>query len=916
MNITALFKKAITPGTSAITAPATVGRQPQGRSLWLLVLPVLFAVCEPAQAQTNSPATGMPAVTYASSSITAPTEDSAITAAQGTIADTDGVGTLSWQWSQADTNGGTYTAIDMATNAAFTPLQAHVGMFLQVCASFMDMASTPNEEERCLQIATAVANVNDAPVGLPNTIYVPAGGNYTFSVADFPFTDEDGDSLVIAGVGTPTKGTFTFNGSPFATANTDFTLDRLAGAVGYRPPSDAGPMAGYATFEWAPTTKDITAGNTGSPPVLITIDLVSTTASAAMGAPAVTAATGTAYNEDVELTAGMGTVADANGTPTHTRTWQWQSAPAPASGTPAASAYGPIAGATDATFTPTQTHVGQYIRACLSFTDGIGTAEGPLCSAGTIIAAVNDIPTSADASVDVPISATAANPYIFKTADFPFMDADTGAALASITIVTTATAGTFRNGNTAVTANTPVTAAALRNGDLSFHPPANSAAADRFATFTFSVNDGSADSATHTMTINLVPPNNIDPKEAVAVFNAAAAASATNAIMGAMSASPAATTFGLSLDGTSLMDTARTMGQSTTTDTDGRTAWFHGTTAANEYNAAYNASDNSAESLRHRLQSMADGDIAMNWQAGGSGMRFWARYQSMDISGNEDAALEYDGSGTGFYLGADRQITDKMRLGLAISSDSADITIDLDDDKMDDEASRSATTLYPYLHIDMGNNNQARIIAGIGSGDLDIKSSANNNDTTSAALSWNMLAASISHHRPMKGKLSARFDGSFQLGSSSTDAANFSGGSTLAASDASTNEIAVNAELRYRNNNFTPFASLSGRKLGGDLSQSLAMDLGLGADLQTGPAIIRLSITRQLNDTTHKRDTLSLDIATTPNQSGLSASLGSRYDSLSGKPQWQGTVRWHRRAAELSLAASQSDCRLQARLLW
>ena len=59
----------------------------------------------------------------------------------------------------------------------------------------------------------------------------------------------------------------------------------------------------------------------------------------------------------------------------------------------------------------------------------------------------------------------------------------------------------------------------------------------------------------------------------------------------------------------------------------------------------------------------------------------------------------------------------------------------------------------------------------------------------------------------------------------------------MAAADASTNEIAVNAELRYKNNNFTPFASLSGRKLGGDLSQSLAMDLGLGADLQTGAAI-------------------------------------------------------------------------------
>ena len=234
---------------------------------------------------------------------------------------------------------------------------------------------------------------------------------------------------------------------------------------------------------------------------------------------------------------------------------------------------------------------------------------------------------------------------------------------------------------------------------------------------------------------------------------------------------------------------------------------------------------------------------------------------------------------------------------------------------MDDDATRSATTVYPYMQMDLGNNNHLRVIAGIGSGDLDIKSTANDS-TASAGLSWNMLAASIRHHRPMKGRLSARFDGSLQLGNSSTDDHNFRQWLNLAAADASTNEIAVNAELRYKNNNFTPFASLSGRKLGGDLSQSLAMDLGLGADLQTGPAIIRLAITRQLNDTTHKRDSLSLDMATIPNRSGLSASLGSRYDSLSGRPQWQSTVRWQRQQPpSLSLAASPSDLRLQARLL-
>ena len=377
--------------------------------------------------------------------------------------------------------------------------------------------------------------------------------------------------------------------------------------------------------------------------------------------------------------------------------------------------------------------------------------------------------------------------------------------------------------------------------------------------------------------------------QAIAPLTAAVMANAANAIGGAISATPA--TFDISMGGTSLAGMARTLGQ--------------------------NATLHSPESLHSHLNAMANGDIAMNWQAGGSAMRFWARYQSTDISGNEgeDETLKYDGSGTGFYIGADRRINDKMRLGLAISSDSADMTLDLDGDMMDDEATRSATTIYPYMQMDLGGNNHLSVIAGIGSGDLDIKSTANN-ETVSTGLSWNMLAASISHHRPMKGRLSARFDGSLQLGNTSTDAATFANDRTLAAADASTNEIAIDAQLRYQSGNFTPYAGITARKLGGDLSQAMAMDLGLGADLQTGPAIIRLSITRQINDTTHKRDSLSLDMATTPNQSGLSASLGSRYDSITGRPQWQGTVRWQRKAAELSLAASQSDCRLQARLRW
>ncbi len=484
------------------TAPdwrATLAR----RSLRSLILPALFVICAQAQAQN---ATGEPGVTAADSAnltMVGPNEDSQLTAARGSIMDADSITTFTpaWAWQEADAPASgapmdnAYSAIAGATAATFTPLQAHVGKFIRVCATFDDDGG--NSETRCWTSVAAVVNVNDAPVGLPNTIYVPAGGNYTFSVADFPFIDEDGDSLIIAGVGTPTKGTFTFNGNPFTTANSDFTLARLTGAVGYRPPADAGPMSGYATFEWAPTTRDITAGNLDRTTVLITIDLVSATASAAMGAPTVTAATGIAYHEGVELTASTGTVSDANGIPTHTRIWQWQQSAAQA-GT-----YADIPGAADVTFTPLQARVGRYIRVCLRFTDGIdddegGTAASPtLCSAGAVIARTN--------SVSVPTAAGESGPYEFKPSDFMF-PGDVG-NLQSVTIRTAIASdkGILRNGATAVTAGATVTAAALRNGDLTFYPAGRFAATPNYASFTFTVNyGGGINTGIRTMHIHLV----------------------------------------------------------------------------------------------------------------------------------------------------------------------------------------------------------------------------------------------------------------------------------------------------------------------------------------------------------------------------------------------------------------------------
>ena len=871
-------------------------------------------------------ATGAPTVA-ATGSGTAYNEDVQLTADTSGINEPNVINTstLRWQWQQSATETGTYTAITDATTTTFTPLQAHVGMYIRVCASFMDMFSTPTDEGPLCSTPAIIAEVADAPIGDDSTVTVSttatAASPHDFASGDFPFMDDDGDSLdgiTIASL--PTGGTLVVAGDSSVTiaANTQLSLTWL-NALAYYPATGATPGNAYDSFTYRVRDDSTGAANTAVDASTLTIDLLGATQAAATGSPSVISLTGTAYDEDEELRASTMGITEPNGINTDTERWQWYQAAAPASGTPAAADYAPIDAADDAVFVPDQPQVGMYIRVCVFFMDSHatpasegGTIAAPtLCSAGEQVTNANDAPTSTDTSVDVPISADADNPYIFKISDFPFMDQDEGAALDHIGIATTTKAGTFRYGGDPVVGGIRVPANNL--GGLTWYPPAGTDPTANYASFIFSVSDSSRSSGTHHMSINLVPPGqNITEQQAVqvaAILAAPAMANAADAIMGGMSAGPN----DLSLDGTSLAGTARTLRQSAAAE---QNPWYHSTTAEWEYHAAHNATGNSAETLRSRLQSMANGDIAMNWQAGGSAMRFWARYQSIDISGNEGEMLEYDGSGAGFYLGADHRINERMRLGLAISSDSADMTLDLDDDMMDDDASRSATSVYPYLHIDLGGNNQARIIAGIGSGDLDIKSTANNNETVSTGLSWNMLAASISHHRQMGGRLSARFDGSLQLGNTSTDATTFANGSALAAADASTNEIAIDAQLRYQSNNFTPFASLTARKLGGDISQSVALDMAFGADLTTSPANLRIAITRQINDTTHQRHSISIDASTNPNPSGLSASLGSNYDTITGKPQWRTTISWQRNRFQTSLQASPGDYRLRARLRW
>ena len=133
---------------------------------------------------------------------------------------------------------------------------------------------------------------------------------------------------------------------------------------------------------------------------------------------------------------------------------------------------------------------------------GNGNTAATQASSTYTASSANTAPTAANNTV----TTAEDRAYTFTAADFGFMDADTGAALASVKIVTVPAAGILALDGTAVTTDGVVTKAQI-DGDMLTFRPARDAHGDPYTTFTFTVNDGTDDSASaYTMTIDVTPP--------------------------------------------------------------------------------------------------------------------------------------------------------------------------------------------------------------------------------------------------------------------------------------------------------------------------------------------------------------------------------------------------------------------------
>ena len=431
-----------------------------------------------------------------------------LTATVGTIADPDGQPdpllmdtNTSFQWVRV--TSGTDADISGAMASTYTLVDADNGKTIRVKVSFQDDDGTdegPLTSNAYPSGAMVLpSSTNNPPTSADKVVITDEDTEYTFSSADFVFTDTDvGDTLLsVKIVSLPGKGTLKLSDIAITSVDPEQTVAAAQiGTLKYAPPADEnGAALASFTFRVNDGTDNSATPNT------VTVNVTAVN-DAAMGQPGIT---GTARVERA-LMATVGTIADLDGLPdpflTDTNTsFQWVRV---TSGTDA-----DISGATASTYTLVADDEGKAIRVKVSFQDDDGTNEGPLTSdaypsGGTVLPASTNVePTSSDRTVTA-----AEDTYTFSSADFAFMDMDMGDTLSSVKIVSLPARGTLSLSGTALTSgDLPQTVAAAQIGTLRYIPPANESGI-ALASFTFRVNDGTDDSvATNTITINVTAVN-------------------------------------------------------------------------------------------------------------------------------------------------------------------------------------------------------------------------------------------------------------------------------------------------------------------------------------------------------------------------------------------------------------------------
>ena len=287
-------------------------------------------------ANINDAPTGLPTISGT------PTQGGTLTVDTVAIRDADGTNTFTYQWQ----GGG--NDISGATDTSLVLMQAEVGQTITVQVSYIDGGGTT--ETLTATPTTTVANINDAPTGLPTISGTPTQGG-TLTVDTAAIRDADGTN------------TFTYQwqgGGNDISGATDTSLVLMQAEVGQTITVQVSYIDGGGTTETLTATPTTTVANINDAPT---------------GLPTIS---GTP-TQGGTLTVDTAAIRDADGT--NTFTYQWQGGG------------NDISGATDTSLVLMQAEVGQTITVQVSYIDGGGTTETLTATPTTTVANINDAPT-------------------------------------------------------------------------------------------------------------------------------------------------------------------------------------------------------------------------------------------------------------------------------------------------------------------------------------------------------------------------------------------------------------------------------------------------------------------------------------------------------------------------------------------
>ena len=418
-------------------------------------------------AGTNTAATGAPTITGTAQ------VGQTLTAVTTAIMDAEGLTTPGYTYQWIRTAAGVDTNISGATASTYTLVAADLGTTIKVRVSFTDDAS--NDETLTSAATAAVSAAPNTPATGAPTITGTAQVGQTLTADTTAIMDADGltnvsytyqwirvDGGTETNIASATASTYTLVAADLGTTikvTVSFTDD----------------ASNAETLTSAATAAVSAAANTP-----------------ATGAPTIT---GTAQVGQT-LTAGTTAIMDADGLTNVSYTYQWIRVDG---GTETN-----ISGATASTHTLVAADQGKTIKVRVSFTDDASNAETLTSTATAVVsAAPNTLPSASDGTV----TTNEDTARTFAAADFNFLDTDPGDTLSNVRIVTLPASGkgTLALSGTPVTANQVV--AATNIGTLTYTPPAN-ANGTGYASFTFKVSDGTAESAAdYTMTITVTAVN-------------------------------------------------------------------------------------------------------------------------------------------------------------------------------------------------------------------------------------------------------------------------------------------------------------------------------------------------------------------------------------------------------------------------